>query len=153
MCSGRWSDLFCSIQRPPRWLSGEESACDARVVGLILGLGRSPGEGNGNPPQYSCLENPIDRGSWWATVHGAAKSQAQFSNRARTHKEGTAGAFFDLRARVKLSAVLCCPLPKVRLLWGLRRGRGWGARVVLQKGPEDDWKRRGNEKRRLWFGF
>ena len=40
------------------------------VVGLIPGLGRSPGEGNGNPLQYSCLGNPMDRGAWWATVHG-----------------------------------------------------------------------------------
>ena len=39
------------------------------------GLGRSPGEGNGNPPQYSCLENPMDSGAWWATVHGVAKSR------------------------------------------------------------------------------
>ena len=52
---------------------------NAGVSGLILGWGRSPGEGNGNPLQYSCLENPMDRGGWWATVHGVAKSQAQFS--------------------------------------------------------------------------
>ena len=43
---------------------------------LIPGLGRSPGEGNGNPLQYSCLENPMDRGAWWATVRGVAKSWA-----------------------------------------------------------------------------
>ena len=42
-------------------------------VGSIPGLGRSPGEGNGNPPQYSYLGNPMDRGAWWATVHGVAK--------------------------------------------------------------------------------
>ena len=42
---------------------------------LIPGLGRSPGEGNGNPLQYSCLENPMDGGAWWNTVHGVAKSQ------------------------------------------------------------------------------
>ena len=42
--------------------------------GLIPGLGRSPGEGNGNPLQYSCLENPTEGGAWWATVHGVAKS-------------------------------------------------------------------------------
>ena len=42
---------------------------------LIPGLGRSPGEGNGSPLQYSCLESPMDRGSWWATVHGVTKSQ------------------------------------------------------------------------------
>ena len=42
-------------------------------VGLIPGLGRSPGEGNGNPLQYSCLKNPMDRGAWWATAHGVKK--------------------------------------------------------------------------------
>ena len=47
---------------------------NAGDTGSIPGLGRSPGEGNGNTLQYSCLENPIDRGVWWATVHGAAKS-------------------------------------------------------------------------------
>ena len=49
-------------------------------TGLIPGLGRSPGEGNGNPLQSSCLKNPMDRGAWWATVHVAAKSQTWFSN-------------------------------------------------------------------------
>ena len=42
-------------------------------MGLIPGLGRSPAVGNGYPHQYSCLENPMDRGAWWATVHGVAK--------------------------------------------------------------------------------
>ena len=42
-------------------------------LGSIPGSGRSPGEGNGNPLQYSCLENPMDRGAWWATVHGVAE--------------------------------------------------------------------------------
>ena len=50
-------------------------AGDTRDVGSIPGLGRSPGAGNGNPPHYSCLENPMDRGAWWATVHRVAKSQ------------------------------------------------------------------------------
>ena len=45
---------------------------DTGDLGLISGLGRSPAEGNGNPLQYSCLENPRDRGAWWATVHGVA---------------------------------------------------------------------------------
>ena len=44
-------------------------------VGSIPGLGRSPGEGHGNPLRYSCLENPMSRGAWWATVHGVSKSQ------------------------------------------------------------------------------
>ena len=55
---------------------GKESACSAgddRTPGSIPGSGRSPGEGNGNPLQYSCLENPIDRGAWRAMVHGVAR--------------------------------------------------------------------------------
>ena len=52
---------------------GKESTCNARAPGSILGSGRSPGERNGNPLQYSCLENSMDRGSWWATVHGVAE--------------------------------------------------------------------------------
>ena len=56
------------------------SACNAGDLGSIPGLGRSPGEGNGNPLQYSCLENPMDRGAWWATVHGVLKSQTRLSD-------------------------------------------------------------------------
>ena len=51
----------------------KESACNAGNLGSVPGLGRSSGEGNGNPLQYSCLENPMDRGAWCATVHGVAK--------------------------------------------------------------------------------
>ena len=54
--------IFITTTPTPWWLSGKESACGARDVGLIPGLGRSPGEGNGNSPQYSCLGNPMDRG-------------------------------------------------------------------------------------------
>ena len=50
------------------------SACNVGDLGLIPGLGRFPGEGNGNPLQCSCLENPMDGGAWWATVHGVAES-------------------------------------------------------------------------------
>ena len=50
------------------------NAGDARDVGSICGWGRSPGVGSGTPLQYSCLENPMDRGAWWAIVHGVAKS-------------------------------------------------------------------------------
>ena len=57
---------------------------NAGDAGLIPGLGRSPGEGNGNPLQYSCLENPIDRGAWQATVHGGHKSQTQVSDHTTT---------------------------------------------------------------------
>ena len=52
---------------------GEESACNAGDPSSVPGLGRSPGEGNGNPLQYSCMENPMDRGAWRAIVHGVAR--------------------------------------------------------------------------------
>ena len=53
------------------------SACNEGDLGLIAGSGRSPGEGDGNPLQYSCLKNPMDGGAWWATVYGVAKSQTR----------------------------------------------------------------------------
>ena len=56
------------------------SACNAEDLGSIPGSGRSPGEGNGNPLQDSCLENPMDGGAWWATVHGVAKNWTQLSD-------------------------------------------------------------------------
>ena len=58
----------------PGGSDSKESACNAGDLGAIPGSGRSPGEGNGNSPQYSCLENSMDRGAWRATVHGVAKS-------------------------------------------------------------------------------
>ena len=57
----------------PWWLSGKKSTCQAGDTGLIPGSGRSLGKGNGNPLQYSCLENPMDRGAWLATDHGVSK--------------------------------------------------------------------------------
>ena len=59
---------------------GKESACNAGDPGSIPESGKSPGERNGNPFQYSCLENPMDRGTWQATVHGVTKSWTQLSN-------------------------------------------------------------------------
>ena len=67
----------------PAWWLSKESACNAGAAGddsLIPGSGRSPGEGNGNALQYSCLENPMDSRPWWATVHRVAKSWTQLSN-------------------------------------------------------------------------
>ena len=63
----------------PGGSDGEESAHNAGGPSLTPGSGRSPGEGNGNLLQYSCLENPMDRGAWWATVHRIAKCQTQLS--------------------------------------------------------------------------
>ena len=59
---------------------GKVSVCNAGVPGSIPGLGRYPGEGNGNSPQYSCLENSMDGGAWWATLHGVAKSRTWLRN-------------------------------------------------------------------------
>ena len=71
--------FFCKFH----WSSGsdgEESACIAGDLGLIPGLGRSPKEGHGSPLQYSCLENSVDRGAWWAVVHGVTKSRTRLSD-------------------------------------------------------------------------
>ena len=64
----------------PWLLDGKESTCDAGDRGSIPGSGRSPREGNGNPLQYSCLENAMDRGAWRATVNGVAESRTHLSN-------------------------------------------------------------------------
>ena len=79
----------------PRWLHSQESSCsagDTGDAGSIPGLGKSPGERKSYPCQYSCLENPMDWGTWWATVHRVAKSRARLRGlsarmctRARTH--------------------------------------------------------------------
>ena len=61
------------------------SVCNAGDLGSIPGLGRSPGEGNGSPLQYSCLKNPMDGGAWWATVHGVAKSRTRLDDFTSFH--------------------------------------------------------------------
>ena len=64
----------CATAPPaPGGSDSKESACNAGDLGSIPGSGKSPGEGNGNPLQYSCLENPVDRGAWQATVLGVAR--------------------------------------------------------------------------------
>ena len=78
-----WTTCFCS----PGGSDGKASACNAGDPGSIPGSGRSPGEGNGNPLQQSCLENPMDGGAWWATVHGVAKGWTRLSNFTFTFKQ------------------------------------------------------------------
>ena len=70
----------------PGGSDGKVSAYDAGDLGSVSGSGGSPGEGNGNPLQYSCLENPMDRGAWWATVPGITKSQTRLSDFAFTFR-------------------------------------------------------------------
>ena len=89
-------------------------------AGSISRWGRSSGEGNGNPLQYSCLENPRDRGAWWATVHGVTKSQTQL-------KQLSTAQAWPLGALLKLEADCCDCSPKLRCIlgYGLRRLRCW----------------------------
>ena len=70
---------FQVVKNPPA------NAADLRDLGLIPGLGRASGAGNGNPLQYSCVGNHMDRGAWWSTVRGVTKSRTQLSTRARVH--------------------------------------------------------------------
>ena len=78
MCISGWEGVcfkvYVHVSGLPQWLSGKESAYNAENLGLIPGLGRSPGEVNGSPLQCSGLENPMDRGTWRATVQGVTKS-------------------------------------------------------------------------------
>ena len=72
--------LSLGIKGFPGGSDGKESVSNAGDPGSTPVSGRSPGIGNGNPLQYSCLENPIDRGAWWATVNGVAKSRIRLSD-------------------------------------------------------------------------
>ena len=74
------------------------SACNVGDLGSIPGLGRSPGEGNGNPLQYSCLVNPMGGGAWWATVHRVAKSRTRLSDFTSLH---FASLHFTILLKVK----------------------------------------------------
>ena len=84
MCPSLWlralkwvfsnEDSYKDLWGFPGGSNGKESACNAEDPGLIAGLGRSPGVENGNSLQYTCLGNHTDRGAWWATVHGVARS-------------------------------------------------------------------------------
>ena len=73
------SQVALVVKNPPA------NSRDARDMGSIPGLGRCPGGGNGNPLLYACLENSMDRGAWWATVHGAPKTQTRLSTHTHTH--------------------------------------------------------------------
>ena len=105
-----------------------EPACNAEDLGSIPGLERSPGVGNGNPLQSSCLENPMDRGAWGATVHGVTKSQTRLS----AHKHAT----LMLRERIHL----CLHLQREKRTGGdlslsvikwLRRSQSWNSNPVF----------------------
>ena len=75
-----YTSLGLQVLGFPGGSDSKKFACNMGDPGSILGSGRSPGEGHGNPLQYSCLENPMDRGAWQATVHRVAKSRIRLSN-------------------------------------------------------------------------
>ena len=77
---GPWDSNFVLIYGFPGGSEGKASACNAGALGSIPGSGRSPGEGNGNSLQCSCLKNPMDGGAWTATVHGVTQSQTWLSD-------------------------------------------------------------------------
>ena len=83
------------------------SACNAGDLGSIPWSGRSPGEGNGNPLQYSCLENPMDGGAWWAIVPWVAKSQTRLSNFTLTHTSSP-GLNSKTHMIAKSMCIQCC---------------------------------------------
>ena len=87
---------------------GKESACNAGDPGLIPGSGRSSGEGTGSPLQYSCLGNPMDRGAWWAAVHGVTKSRTQLN----------AYRFHFRMDYITLLFCMCCHTHK---RWGIKK--------------------------------
>ena len=92
-------ELLCSTHSLgfPGGSDGKESACNSGDLSLIPGSGRSPGEGNDNPLQYSCLENSMDRGAWWATVHGVAKSHHDWATNTQPHPHPHPHTFFTLQ--------------------------------------------------------
>ena len=88
----------------PKWLSGKGSACQAGDASLINGSGRSPGEGNGSPLQYSCLGNPMDRGTWQAIIHGVSK-ESDITYQLKSNNSNRDGKKTDVRVKdeVKLT--------------------------------------------------
>ena len=113
------ASLLCCMGLP-QWHSGKESTCNAGDTGdasSMSGLGRCPSGGNGNPLQYSCLENPMDRGDWQGTVRGVAKesdSVACFMNSQSLHQHPPRGHILSVFCRVSLPVPsggcdCCCP--------------------------------------------
>ena len=91
--------LIC--ERLPWWLSGKESACNAGDLGSIPRLERSPGEGNGNSLQYSCLGNPTDRGACWAIAHGVARVRHNSPTKHRQHQ------LYENKQNIHMYAFMC----------------------------------------------
>ena len=94
--------MHCVKARLPRWLRGKESACTAGAAGSIPGSGRSPGGANGSSFRYSCLGNPMDRGAYWATVHGVQNSRTPQSDWSHTHTHTHTQDIYYIKAHLLL---------------------------------------------------
>ena len=129
-----WKCIFTK-DRLPWWLSNKEPTRNAGVTGdavSIPGSGRSPGGGYGNPPWYSCLENPTDRGAWRAAVHGVAKGQTrlkQLSTHTHTHEEemSDSPSLQEHNTGYSFRISFCYPLPVQPGRWALLRKQGFHA--------------------------
>ena len=97
------------------WVRSKESACNAGDTGSIPESGRSPGGGHGNPLQYSCLENPMDRGAWWATVHSVTQNQTWLKrpsiHACNTFERKQRGRGVGEQDGIKEEVELWCSLP------------------------------------------
>ena len=122
----------------PNGSSGKESSCNA---GSIPGSERSPGEGNSNPLQYSCLENPMDRGAWWATVHGVAKSRTWLSDFTSTSQKLQSSGqilrsrqtrWLETTQHTKTKQFWLSDNYKTRKFWKIRVSR-WSNNTFLKK--------------------
>ena len=87
---------YTNTEIAPSGMDGKESACNAGDPGSIPSSGRSSGEGNGCPLWYSCLENPMDREAWWATVHVVAKGRTRLSEKHFPHQHKSVSSLFHL---------------------------------------------------------
>ena len=111
--------LFREGDGLPWWLSGKDSTCNAGEVGSIPGWGRSPEGGHGNPLQYSCLENPMDRGARRATVHRDSKSQTRLKRQSiHTCKEGN-GVYSQRWVTITTVNFKAFSLPQEEILYSL----------------------------------
>ena len=129
---GWWSENICF----PGSSDSKESACNEGDLGPIPGLGRSPGEGNGNLLQHSCLENSVDRRAWLATVHGVTKSWTQLSDwaiwqRLQTNQDLTGSLTrFSVRSHMSVSCTFFPENYRV-YFWSITSPRRWRVSVYM----------------------